>query len=233
MICMTVWDFVIGVLFGIVVSCKSTPLAGEILWIDNVLSKVSSLSFKTPSDAAFARYSRETLLCLQSVGQASSGHTSEKWPSRLRSFDFKASDPPSSIISVHCSERPGFAGFLFFGTITYVEEAIRELIDGPSYQKNPVQFLVLDFANVAGVDMSSAEALVRVQRLLAAKCITLVMCGFEVDSPVGKALDSVGLLAAERVELFSTFNDAMEWTENVYLRTWYRQQKHEVATALG
>jgi SulP family sulfate permease len=102
------------------------------------------------------------------------------------------------------------AGFLFFGTITYVEEAIRELTDGPSYQKNPVQFLVLDFANVAGVDMSSAEALVRVQRLITAKCITLVFSGFEVDSPVGKALDSVGLLAAERVELFSSFNDAME-----------------------
>jgi len=99
---------------------------------------------------------------------------------------------------------------MFFGTITYVEEAIRELIDGPAYHKNPVQFLVLDFTLVAGVDMSSAEALVRVQRLLSSKCITLVLCGFEGDSVVGRALDSVGLFAAERVELFNTFNDAME-----------------------
>lgn len=99
---------------------------------------------------------------------------------------------------------------MFFGTITYVEEAIRDLIDGPSYQKNPVQFLVLDFTLVAGVDMSSAEALVRVQRLLSAKGITLVLCGLEVDSAIGKSLASVGLLGADRVEVFTTFNDAME-----------------------
>jgi len=101
-------------------------------------------------------------------------------------------------------------GFLFFGTITYVEETIRSLIEGPLWQRNPVQFLVLDFTLVAGVDMSSAEALVRVQRLLASKCVTLVFCGFTVDSPVGKALQSVEILGAEQVQLFSTFNDAME-----------------------
>lgn len=58
--------------------------------------------------------------------------------------------------------------------------------------------------------MSSAEALVRVQRLLASKCVTLVFCGFTVDSTVGKALQSVEIFGAEQVELFSTFNDAME-----------------------
>lgn len=124
-------------------------------------------------------------------------------------------------------------GFLFFGTITYVEEAIRELIDGPSYSHNPVQFLVLDFTSVAGVDMSSAEALVRVQRLLLEKSVTLVLCGFEVDSVIGKALGSVGLLAGDRVELFASFGDAMEWTENNYLRTWYLTQKHEVSSTFA
>lgn len=58
--------------------------------------------------------------------------------------------------------------------------------------------------------MSSAEALVRVQRLLSAKGITLVLCGLEVDSAIGKSLESVGLLGADRVEVFTTFNDAME-----------------------
>lgn len=99
---------------------------------------------------------------------------------------------------------------MFFGTITYVEEAIRNVIDGPSWLKNPVRFLVLDLSLVAGVDMSSAEAFVRVQRLLSAKYVTLVFCGFSADSPVGKALESVGVLGATGVELFSTFNDAME-----------------------
>ena len=101
-------------------------------------------------------------------------------------------------------------GFLFFGTITHVEESIRSLIEGPSWQNNPVQFLVLDLAHVAGVDMSSAEAFVRIHRLLAAKYVTLVFCGFKIDSPVGKALRSVDVLGTDGVELFSTFNDAIE-----------------------
>lgn len=138
-----------------------------------------------------------------------------------------------------------FSGFLFFGTITYVEETIRNLIEGPSWQRSPVRFLVVDLTLVAGVDMSSAEAFVRIQRLLAAKGVTLVFCGFTADSTAGKALRSVDVLGAEGVELFSTFNDAMECTclsrpedvrltalsgtENAYLRAWFRSHKIETS----
>ena len=104
---------------------------------------------------------------------------------------------------------------------------------------------MLDLALVAGVDMSSAEAFVRIHRLLAAKYVTLVFCGFKIDSPVGKALRSVDVLGADGVELFSTFNDAIECmygescqvrtlifrdlsgTENAYLRAWFKSQKFE------
>ncbi len=101
-------------------------------------------------------------------------------------------------------------GFLFFGTIAYVEETIRSLIDAPSWKRNPIRFLVLDLSLVAGVDMSSAEAFVRIQRLLYGKAITLVFCGFQAGSSVGQALGSVGVLESSGVELFSTLNDAME-----------------------
>ncbi|KAG5645020.1 hypothetical protein H0H81_009254, partial [Sphagnurus paluster] len=100
--------------------------------------------------------------------------------------------------------------FLFFGTISHVEDTIRDIIEGPSWQSNPVRFLVLDFTLVAGVDMSSAEAFVRIHRFLSAKAVTLVFCGFAPDSPVAGALQSVHVLGADDVELFSTFNDAME-----------------------
>jgi SulP family sulfate permease len=101
-------------------------------------------------------------------------------------------------------------GFLFFGTIAHVEETIRHIIEGPSWHWNPVRFLVLDFTHVAGVDMSSAEAFVRIQRLLAGRRVVLVFCGLSEDSPVAKSLQSVEVLGAEGVELFSTFSDAME-----------------------
>jgi SulP family sulfate permease len=106
-----------------------------------------------------------------------------------------------------------FLGFLFFGTIAHVEETIRNIIDEPSWQRNPVRFLVLDLSLVGGVDMSSAEAFVRLQRLLSVKHVTLVFCGFSAESAVGKALQSVDVLGADGVELFSTMNDAMECGE--------------------
>ena len=58
--------------------------------------------------------------------------------------------------------------------------------------------------------MSSAEAFVRVQRLLAAKGVVLVFCGVSTRSPVGKALASSGILEEPQVELCETLNDAME-----------------------
>ena len=68
---------------------------------------------------------------------------------------------------------------------------------------NPVQFLVLDLALVAGMDMSFAESFVHIHRLLAAKYVTLVFCGFMIDSPMGIALRSVDVLGADGVELFN------------------------------
>lgn len=102
------------------------------------------------------------------------------------------------------------SGILFFGTITHVEETIRTLVEGPAWDRGPIRFLILNLSLVPGVDMSAAEAFVRVQRLLAGKGVILVLCGFTLESPVGKALASVGLLDMDGVEVFLTFNDALE-----------------------
>ena len=101
-------------------------------------------------------------------------------------------------------------GFLFFGTITNVEESIRSLVEGNSWRDNPIRFLVVDLLLAYGVDMSAAEAFVRLQRLLSSKMVVLVFCGFRMDSAVGKSLASVGLFDMEYVECFETYNDAME-----------------------
>jgi sulfate permease, SulP family len=100
-------------------------------------------------------------------------------------------------------------GFLFFGTITRVEETIRTLVTEPVWAHAPIRFLVLDFALVLGVDLSAAEAFVRMQRLLSGRNVVLVICGAG-DGKVLRALDSVGLCDLPDVEIFVTFNDAME-----------------------
>ena len=90
----------------------------------------------------------------------------------------------------------------------------------PLWQHNPIRFLIIDFALVYGLDFSSAEAFVRIQRILAAKDVLLILCGAKSEGLVGTALRSVDLWSGRdehRVEVFEALNDALEWTENAYL----------------
>lgn len=71
-----------------------------------------------------------------------------------------------------------------------------------------------------GLDFSSAEAFVRVQRLLSAKDVLLILCGAAPNGLVGTALQNVDLWSGReglRVEVFTNLNEALEWTENAYL----------------
>lgn len=126
---------------------------------------------------------------------------------------------------------------VFFGTITKVEEEIRKLLDIAAWESNPIRFLsksrrtlhlhprltrplVVDFALVPGLDFSSAEAFVRLQRLLSQKDVLLILCGANPDGLVGRALQAVDLWADQegtRVEVFDGLNSALEWCENAYL----------------
>ncbi|KAI0821728.1 sulfate transporter family-domain-containing protein [Trametes gibbosa] len=188
MVCMTVWDFVTGVLFGIVVSCVFFVVQSSQRQSVRALCTGDSVMSTVRRPGAHRAYLRDV----------------SKQTTILR-----------------------LQGFMFFGTIAHVEEAIRALLDEPAWSRTPIRFLVLDLSLVAGVDMSAAEAFVRVRRLLEGKKVSLVLCGFTADSSVGHALGNVGLLEMGGVELFETFSDAIEWTENTYLRAWFRAQKTE------
>ncbi|CDO73882.1 hypothetical protein BN946_scf185016.g39 [Trametes cinnabarina] len=188
MICMTVWDFVTGVLFGIIVSCIFFVVQSSQRRSIRALHTGDSVMSTVRRPGAHRAYLRDV--------------TKQTTIVRLQ-------------------------GFMFFGTITHVEEAIRAVLEESAWCRTPIRFLVLDLALVAGVDMSAAEAFMRVQRLLAGKKVVLVLCGFTIDSSVGRALSNVGLLDMDGVELFETFSDAIEWTENIYLRAWFKAQKVE------
>jgi SulP family sulfate permease len=186
MVMMTAWDFVIGVLFGIVVSCFFFVVQN---------SQRRSIRACYTGESAISTVRR---------------------PAAHRAYIREVSKQTRVL---------RLQGFLFFGTITHVEETLRNIVEDATWQRNPVRFVVVDLSLVVGVDMSAAEAFVRVQRLLAAKGVVLVFCGVTSDSLCGKALSSVGILQEPSVEVFETLNDAMEWTENAYLRAWFRAQK--------
>ncbi|KAG1743790.1 sulfate transporter family-domain-containing protein [Suillus lakei] len=186
MVTMTAWDFVIGVLFGIVVSCFFFVIQNSQRRSIRACYAGESATSTVRRPAAHRAYIREV--------------SQQTRVLRLQ-------------------------GFLFFGTIARVEETLRNIVEDAAWQRNPVRFVVVDLSLVVGVDMSAAEAFVRVQRLLAAKGVVLVFCGVTADSHCGKALSSVGILQEPSVEVFETLNGAMEWTENAYLRAWFRAQK--------
>ncbi|KAI0268534.1 sulfate transporter family-domain-containing protein [Russula aff. rugulosa BPL654] len=181
MVAMTVWDFVVGVLFGIVVSCFFFVVQN---------SQRRSIRVMHTGEKTLSTVRR---------------------PSAHRAYLREVSQQTTVL---------HLQGFLFFGTITRVEETIRSLVTESAWIRAPIRFLVLDFTLVLGVDLSAAEAFVRMQRLLSGRNVMLVLCGAG-DGKVFRALDSVGLLDLPDVEFFVTFNDAMEWTENVYLRAWF------------
>lgn len=114
-------------------------------------------------------------------------------------------------------------GFLYFANISGVEQLIRRGLDIAAWQEHPIRFLIVDFSLVNGVDFSAAEAFTRIQRLLQAKDVVLVFCGLTPESDVGIALRSVDLWtdSSVRVEVFQSLNEALEWTENEYLRGMY------------
>ncbi|KAG1897802.1 sulfate transporter family-domain-containing protein [Suillus fuscotomentosus] len=186
MVTMTAWDFVIGVLFGIVVSCFFFVIQN---------SQRRSIRACYAGESAISTVRR---------------------PAAHRAYIREVSKQTRVL---------RLQGFLFFGTIAHVEETLRNIVEDATWQQNPVRFVVVDLSLVVGVDMSAAEAFVRVQRLLAAKGVVLVFCGVTTDSLCGKALSCVGILQEPSVEVFETLNDAMEWTENAYLRAWFRAQK--------
>lgn len=115
-------------------------------------------------------------------------------------------------------------GYMFFGTISGVERAIRKFLTYRQWKRNPIRFLIVDFSLVNGLDFSAAEAFIRIQRLLSAKNVYLVLCGAEYNSEIGKALRSVGIwrdTSNYYLQIFENFNEALEWCENVLLEAYY------------
>ncbi|KAF3077747.1 hypothetical protein TWF569_004264 [Orbilia oligospora] len=112
-------------------------------------------------------------------------------------------------------------GFIFFGTISSVENSILDLLEERNFNERPIRFLVLDLTGVNGIDFSAAEAFMRIRRMLEKRDIFLVLTGPNGD--VNAALEGVGIWdgGEEGVKLFSELNDGLQWSENFLLEAYY------------
>ena len=184
---MGVWDFVIGILFGI------------------LLGAVSFVVQTSRRTAIRATYSGEIAKSLV-----------RRPPVQLNFL--KETGQQIFVIRL--------AGFLFFGTIVGVENRIRALLEDDAFRDRPLRFLILDVAQINGIDFSAAVTITRINRLLQRRGVQLVVSSLDVDGEIRQALGNVGLFEDElEVKIFADLNGALEHCENKLLTTLYRQQE--------
>lgn len=103
------------------------------------------------------------------------------------------------------------SGFLFFGTAYALRENIRTLVIESSEH---IDWLVLDFKHVSGVDVSTLRILQRISSELLDERIQLILTGIEGRS--GTHLQDLN--AVENTTDFKTLNDAIEHIEEHVLQ---------------
>ncbi len=106
-------------------------------------------------------------------------------------------------------------GYLFFGTTQNLLNRIRERMKDPALP--PLQYLLLDFHRVAGVDSSSVLGFVRLHQLAEASGVQLVAT--DVQPAILDRLGQGGLREGQdaRFHVFPNLDHGMEWVENLLL----------------
>lgn len=99
-------------------------------------------------------------------------------------------------------------GYVFFGSLTAVEDQLRQATLGP----NSVDILVVDFANVAGIDSSGTAAIARLLHEIRQRGIAIWVAGFDPDS-IERLLGSEPELAT-RIAFTSSLDAALECAED-------------------
>jgi len=187
---MGAYDFVIGILFGIVLAC------------------VTFVIQTSRKSAIRAIYTGETA----------------RSTVRRHPFQQRFLKEVGSQIYVF-----KLAGYMFFGTISSVENSILELLTEQNFKQRPIRFLILDMTYVRGIDFSAAETFVRIRRTLSKRRIILVLSGVAPNGDVDRGLQGVGIWSDEgHVRIFPDLNDGLEWCENEFLGAYYAQKDHKV-----
>jgi len=188
---MGAWDFVIGILVGVLLACVSFVL---------------QTSRKSPIRATYSgTVARSTV---------------RRHPTQQRFL--REVGAQIEIIKL--------AGYMFFGTIASVETRVRSLLD----ERRTARFVIIDLFHVSGIDFSAAEAFTRMQRLMAARGVEMVLSGVTRGGEIGNALRAVGVWGDDHASrlVFETLNEALEFTENEFLKALYTPKRPKPTTCL-
>ena len=120
-------------------------------------------------------------------------------------------------------------GYLFFGTTVQLSIRVRERAEDES--RVPLQFAVLDFEHVNGIDSSAAYEFNRMRLIARKKGFVLVLTGLRPD--LERQLHAGHILEKEhQIREFRDLDHGLEWCENQLLETIGDCQGRVSATAL-
>jgi SulP family sulfate permease len=114
------------------------------------------------------------------------------------------------------------SGFIFFGSSNGLFERIKGTIEGQ--QDPPVNYVVLDFSAVQGLDTSAVLSLVKLRNYCEEHGVTLAFCG--LDEGMRASFEKAGFFGGTKPhQVFGSRNEAVEWCEDMLL------MHHEVGDA--
>jgi sulfate permease, SulP family len=118
------------------------------------------------------------------------------------------------------------SGFLFFGTANVILERIRERLHDS--EQETLQFLILDFRRVNGMDSSAVFSLTKVKYLAEVFNFALIFSHLTEDKE--EELARNGLAADDHLRFFPDLDRGMEWCENELLARDQITKTHIAAT---
>jgi len=112
-----------------------------------------------------------------------------------------------------------FSGFIFFGSSNVIFECIKQIIE--TQQDKPLEYVVLDFSRVQGLDSSAVRDLIKLRDFCAWNDVVLVFSG--LDERVRDRFEQVRFFTSGHTtsghthKAFDTRNEAVEWCEEMLL----------------
>jgi SulP family sulfate permease len=104
-------------------------------------------------------------------------------------------------------------GFIFFGTANALLEQIRARVTDPD--QPPIQYIILEFRRVSGLDSSAVISFVKGRQLAEAQGITLLLAN--VSDDIRCQFERGGLTAGETVRYVPDLDHGLEWCEDQLL----------------
>ncbi len=118
-------------------------------------------------------------------------------------------------------------GFIFFGTANKLLEQVRGRVEDA--KQTPLQFLILDFAKVSGLDSTAMLSFSKMKQILQDRSITILVTGpsAEILNQLEKG-DFVSI-DSDTATAFPDLDHGLEWVENKILNAANEQQDGNIS----